>query len=74
MRDEKGREALRFITTGEKQLIPKTDELEEGGLYTFEEHTLYSDGSDVVTKRQTSGCTLGKMVLPTRAGRRRGRH
>ena len=60
MRDEKGREALRFITTGEKQLIPKTDELEEGGLYTFEEHTLYSDGSDVVTKRQTRRVYFGE--------------
>ena len=51
---------LRFAATGKEQLIPKIDELEENGLYTFEEHTVYSDGSDVVTKRRTRRVRFGE--------------
>ena len=60
MLDETGKEVLRFAATGKEQLIPKIDELEENGLYTFEEHTVYSDGSDVVTKRRTRRVRFGE--------------
>lgn len=60
MLDENGKEVLRFAASGKEQLIPKTDELTENGIYTFEEHTVYSDGSDVLTKRRTRRVRFGE--------------
>lgn len=51
--NEQGKELLRFTETGEKHPLRPEDGLQENGLYTFEEHTIYSDGSDVVTRRST---------------------
>lgn len=51
--DETGAEVLRFTGTDGSHVINKTDGLKENSIYTFVEHTLYSDGSDVVTAKLT---------------------
>lgn len=60
MLNEDGREILRFLATGREQVIPKTEGMEENGLYTFVEHTIYSDGSDVITKKLTRRVRFGE--------------
>ena len=51
--DESGKEILRFAGVNGDHVIEKTDALKEGEVYTFAEHTLYSDGSDVITAKMT---------------------
>ena len=58
--DEKGEELLRFVETGEEHVLHREDGIRDNGLYTFEEHTLYSDGSDTVTKRSTRRIRFGE--------------
>ena len=53
VQDEHGKEILRFTATGADRVIHEEDGLKDGALYTFTEHTIYSDGSDTVTARMT---------------------
>ena len=67
--NEKGEELLRFVETGEEHVFHREDGLRENGLYTFEEHTIYSDGSDVITKRSTRRVHFDKDGVFRYAGR-----
>lgn len=51
--DQDGTEVLRFTGTDEDHILTSKDGLVEGKVYTFAEHTIYSDGSDVITKKLT---------------------
>ena len=70
--DEEGKEVLRFTETGQEHVLHREDGLLENGLYTFEEHTLYSDGSDTVTKRSTRRIRFGEDGTFCFAGRAAG--
>ena len=67
--DEKGEELLRFVETGEEHVLHREDGIRDNGLYTFEEHTIYSDGSDVITKRSTRRIYFDKDGVFRYAGR-----
>lgn len=51
--NQQGQEVLRFENTGEDQVFHENDGLSDGETYTFAEHTIYSDGTDTVTKKVT---------------------
>ena len=51
--DESGREVLSFAGTGEEQVITEESGLRQGEVYTFSEHTIYSDGSSEMTAKLT---------------------
>lgn len=51
--NQQGQEVLRFENTGEDQVFHENDGLSDGETYTFAEHTVYSDGTDTVTKKVT---------------------
>lgn len=57
--DESGKEVLRFVATGGEHVISDRTVLKDNAVYTFVEHTLYSDGSDVVTARLTRRVHFG---------------
>ena len=57
------------METGEEHVFHREDGLRENGLYTFEEHTIYSDGSDVITKRSTRRVHFDKDGVFRYAGR-----
>ena len=51
--DEEGKRILTMTETGEAHQLRRKDGLKENGLYTFEEHTSYSDGSSCISRRIT---------------------
>ena len=51
--DENGTEICRFTATGEKHGLTKNDGIQDQKVYTFVEHTSYSDGSDRITRKVT---------------------
>lgn len=51
--DENGTEICRFTATGEKHGLTENDGIQDQKVYTFVEHTSYSDGSDRITGKVT---------------------
>lgn len=51
--DENGTEICRFTATGEKHGLTENDGIQDQKVYTFMEHTSYSDGSDRITGKVT---------------------
>ena len=58
--DSNGKEVLRFAGADGEHVIEKTDALKENEVYTFAEHTLYSDGCDVITAKVTRRVRFGE--------------
>lgn len=57
--DEEGVEVLRFADTGGAHRLTAAAGLVEGKIYAFEEHTIYSDGSDEITNKVTRKVVFG---------------
>lgn len=66
--DEQGTEIARWTASDGEYTLYEADGLEDGAVYTLEEHTLYSDGEDIVTGKTTRRIHFaeGAYTVPTR--------